>query len=67
MAGFGRSTGGGFVPAAMPGIEGVIANMSEAATILNTNASVWNKTQCWDKIRVAELYIELAKEKLHKL
>lgn len=57
----------GFTPLPMPGIDAVLANLTAAATLLNTTASVWNKTQCWDRIRVAELYIELAKEKLHKL
>jgi hypothetical protein len=51
----------------MPGIHAVKENLNDAAESLIYNKNSWNKDQCSENIRVAELFIAMAKEKLEKL
>ena len=49
----------------MPGISYISQNMKFAGEILGEH--VYSKEQCLDKIRIAETYLAIAKEKLEKL
>jgi hypothetical protein len=50
-----------------PIIGDAIENMKEAAAVLAAWNGVSSKERCLDKIRVAETYLAIAKEKLEKL
>lgn len=56
----------GPLPPPMPGISDVVKDLNSAAEMLIFK-HVWHKNQCLDNIRVAEVFIAMAREKLEKL
>jgi hypothetical protein len=52
-------------PPRQPGIYEVLADMKDAAKVLQVELNT--KRQCEDKIKLAEFLLGLAKEKLEKL
>lgn len=45
----------------------ITENMKSAAEVLSTWNGIYSKERCVEKIRIAETYLAIAKEKLEKL
>lgn len=54
-------------PTITPIMAAVVEHMKDAAEVLSTWNGIYAKERALDKIRIAETYIAMAKEKLEKL